>query len=462
MKLLRFTAILLLALGSGAAVAEKQTPPPGGEPKDFELPTVETLELGNGLRAKLVPFGYIPKAQIRVVVRTGNIDEQPEEAWLSDLLGYMLEEGAGDKDAAQLAEAFAAVGGELRVGVGVDFTWLSSAGLSESTPELLHLLADVVRSPVLPSSELDRRKDDLVRQLAVQRTQPGSQASEEFWSLLYGDHPYGRRLPEAEQVRGYELEQLRAFHQQFFGAKRTTVYVVGVFDLAQAKSAIKEAFGDWQPGTEPTVDVPEPKATTERSVHVVDRPGAAQSTLRLGLPVVDPSHPDYVPLMVTNALLGGSFASRITSNLREDKGYTYSPVSSLRSRYRTSAWLQSADVTTGVTGPAVQEILKEVDRLRSEAPGAEELKGIQNYLSGAFVRVNSNPFGIAFQLHYIDFHGLGTDYLTNYVKRIHAVTPEDVQRIAETYLDPEKMVLVVVGDDGEIASQLEGLGIRAE
>ncbi|MEO1370455.1 MAG: insulinase family protein, partial [Acidobacteriota bacterium] len=143
---------------------------------------------------------------------------------------------------------------------------------------------------------------------------------------------------------------------------------------------------------------------------------------------------------------------------RLDKGYTYSPNSSLSSRFRTAVWLQRADVTTDVTGPAIQEIFKEIDRLQAEPPSADELKGIQNYLSGAFVRTNSNPFGIAFQLFYVDFHGLGPEHLTSYVQRVHAVTPDDVQRMARTYLRDEAMTIVVVGDAAKIRGQLEPFG----
>ncbi|MEM8995777.1 MAG: pitrilysin family protein [Acidobacteriota bacterium] len=443
---------------AGAAAAEKQTPPPGGEPKDFDLPVIETLTLDNGLEAKLVQFGYIPKVQARLVVNAGNINETPDQVWLVDLLGLMMEEGAGELDGAALAEAFAAVGGELSIGAGSDTFWISSGALAESAPELIRLLAEVVRRPALPAAELERRQADLGRQLAVRRTQPRGLAERRFWGALYGDHPYGRALPEPERVSGYTVDDLRAFHTAQFGARRTHVYVIGRFDLEAAKAAIKEAFDDWEAGPEAVDDVPSAVEAERRRVVLVDRPGAAQSNLRIGLPVVDPSHPDYMALQVTNSLLGGSFASRITSNLREDKGYTYSPVSALSARFRTAVWLQRADVTTDVTGPAIQEIFKEIDRLRAEPPSAEELRGIQNYLSGAFVRTNSSLFGIAFQLFYVDFHGLGPEHLTSYVQRVHAVTPEDVRRMVQKYLRDEEMTLVVVGDAEKIRGQLEPFG----
>ncbi len=190
------------------------------------------------------------------------------------------------------------------------------------------------------------------------------------------------------------------------------------------------------------------------SLHVIDRPKAPQSTLYIGLPVIDPSHPDYIALRVTNALLGGSFASRITANIREQKGYTYSPNSSLSVHPKVAHWVQVADVTTAVTGASIKEIFFEVDRLRNEAPPEDELAGIRNYLAGIFVLQNSSRAGIIQQLELTRLHGLGTDYLRTLVQKIQAVTPADVQRIARTYLDPSKMTMVVVGDKAVITEQL--------
>jgi predicted Zn-dependent peptidase len=190
----------------------------------------------------------------------------------------------------------------------------------------------------------------------------------------------------------------------------------------------------------------------------IQRPGAPQSTVYLGLPVVDPSHPDYVALQVTNTLLGGAFASRITLNIREDKGYTYSPQSFVTSRYRTAYWLQTADVGSEVTGAALQEIRNEIERLREEPPGEAELQGIKNYLSGIFVLQNSSRAGIIGQLAYLDLHGLPPEYLTRYVERVQAVTPEEVRRITRTYLRPEDMLLVVTGDPRVALPQLGSWG----
>ncbi|HEX8530426.1 MAG TPA: insulinase family protein, partial [Cytophagales bacterium] len=188
---------------------------------------------------------------------------------------------------------------------------------------------------------------------------------------------------------------------------------------------------------------------------MIDRPGAPQSTILIGLPVIAPTHPDYVALQVTNALLGGSFASRITSNIRENKGYTYSPFSQVAPRYRSGTWAEQADVTTEYTEASLKEIISEVNKLQAEAPPQDELAGIQNYQAGIFVLQNSNPNGIIGQLSFIDFHGLDENYLTNYVKNVLAVTPQKVQEMARKYIRDEDMTLVVVGDQKKIDKQVE-------
>jgi predicted Zn-dependent peptidase len=201
-----------------------------------------------------------------------------------------------------------------------------------------------------------------------------------------------------------------------------------------------------------------PKPKSERVVHVIDRPGAVQSSVLIGLPVIDPTHDDYVPLTVMDSLLGGAFGSRITKNIREDKGYTYSPFSDISTRYRDAYWVENADVTTNVTGPSIKEIFAEIDRLQAEPPSEAELAGIRNYLAGTYVLQNSSRSGITNQLMYLDLHGLPASHANEYVKKVHAVTPAQVSEMARKYLKDETATIVVVGDRNAIEEQLKGFG----
>jgi predicted Zn-dependent peptidase len=228
---------------------------------------------------------------------------------------------------------------------------------------------------------------------------------------------------------------------------------VGKFDESKVRKAVEDAFGEWREG--PGVDYPVASPIKTNEVAMIDRPNAPQTTIMLGLPTIDPSHPDYLPLTVANSLLGGSFGSRITSNIREDKGYTYSPVSTINAGYRVATWYEQADVTTEHTGASLQEISKEIKRLQKEAPSVEELEGIQNYVAGVFVLQNSTPQGIISQLNFIDFHGLDKSYLTDRVKNIYSITPEKVKQLAGQYFKYEDMTLVLVGDKKQLEKQIK-------
>ncbi|HEY3430051.1 MAG TPA: insulinase family protein, partial [Cyclobacteriaceae bacterium] len=205
----------------------------------------------------------------------------------------------------------------------------------------------------------------------------------------------------------------------------------------------------------PEVNYPIATPVTSNEVAMIDRPNAPQTTVILGLPTLDPSKPDYLPLQVTNSLLGGSFGSRITSNIREDKGYTYSPFSTLNTGVKVAIWYEQADVTTEHTGASLAEISKEIKRLQSEPPSKEELEGIQKYEAGIFVLQNSTPGGIINQLNFLDLHGLSDAYLTDRVKNIYAITPEKVQQMAKDYLKYEDMTLVMVGDKKQLEKQIK-------
>ncbi len=446
--------LALFALAAAAPLlAQKQAPPEPGKPKGFSVPAPHKFTLENGMAVTLVEYGTLPKVTVRLAVRTGNIDEKAGEVWLSDVMGDLLSQGTETRSAAQIAEAAARMGGELSVNVGEDRTDLSGDVLSEFGPEMAALIADVAIHPKFPESELARLKGDRQRQLSIAKSQPQQMASERFRALLYGDHPYGRLFPTEDMLKGFTIEQVRAFYGANFGAARAHLYAAGKFDSKAMETAIRKAFAGWKRGSAPSVNLPKPNK--EHRLETVDRPGAVQSTIYLGMTATDPSSPDWVALDVMNSLLGGSFSSRITSNIREQKGYTYSPRSQLSTRYRDGFWVETADVTTKDTGASLKEILAEIKRLQSEAPSEKELKGIQNYLAGTFVLQNSSRTGIIGQLAFVDLHGLPDDYLNTYVSRVYAVTPAQVQQMAAKYIQSDKATIVVVGDKKVIADQVK-------
>ena len=450
-RLLTLVPALALAMPPAVA-AQRSTPPPVASPRNLKLPEKREFALPNGMAVTLVPYGTVPKAAVWLGVRTGRIDQGAGEVWLAETTADLMMEGTESRPAARLAEEVAAMGGQISVGAGSDITNIGGEVLGEHAASMVRLVADVVRNPLLPESELARIKASRLRTLSISRSQPQPIAQEKFLELIYGDHPYGRLYPTEAMLQGYTIDQVRQFHARNFSAARAHLYVAGVFDGASVERAIREAFGDWAAGNPPTEKPPAPR--TGRTVALIDRPDAVQSTLILGIPVPDPTDEDYVALEVTDALLGGAFGSRITRNIREDKGYTYSPFSSVADYYHVSHWSQQADVTTNVTGASLKEIFHEIDSLRNVPPPAEELTGIKNNLAGIFTLQNSSRGGIVGLLRWADLQGLKDSYLSTYVQRVLAVTPADVQRVAREHLRPELMPIVVVGDRKTVAEQV--------
>ncbi|MEO5898429.1 MAG: pitrilysin family protein [Vicinamibacterales bacterium] len=450
---------LLFALGVQVTQVPAEAPKPGA-PKDFRVPEPRRFTLDNGLQVALVEWGEVPKVRVTLDIRSGNAFEKRGEVWLADLTGDLIREGSTSRNASAISQQAAGMGGSLGVGVGGDSTTIGGDVLSEFGPAMVELVAEVVRNPSFPESELARVKANLSRNLAVSRSQPQQVALEKFRAVLYGDHPYGRVFPAPEMIESYTLAQARDFYTGTYGAGRARLYVVGRFDAAAVEASIRKAFGPWSKGAPAEPQLPKPTST--RSVHLIDRPGAPQSTIILGMPTIDPSKDEYLALTVVDAMLGGAFASRITKNSREDKGYTYSPYSEVSARYRDAYWAENADVTTAQTGLSLKEIFAEIDRLQSALPTEQELAGIKNYLAGTYILQNSSRGGITGQLEFIDLHGLPPTHPNTYVKRIYAVTPQQVMDVANKYLQDDTATIVIVGDRKVIEDQVKAYGKISE
>jgi len=444
--------VLTVAFATWAEVT-KQAPPAGGPPKPFQVPPHQDFTLPNGMKVTLVAYGSVPKVTVDVIVRSGNLNEGENQVWLANLTGDLMKEGTKTRSADEIAKEAAGMGGAVTIDVGPDQTQIESDALSEFGAQMVALLADVTQNPLLPESELPRLKKDAVRRMTIALSQPRNVARQQFAKLLYPAHPYGRLYPSEAMVNGYSIQDVRTFYTANFGAARTHVYIAGKFDATVVNKAVDDAFHNWPRSAEPRIDIPKPQ--TGHAFDLTDKPGAVQSTVYVGLPVLDPSNSDYIPFLVMDSLLGGSFGSRITSNIRENKGYTYSPFSTVSTRYRDAYWVESADVTTNVTGPSLKEIFYEINRLENEPPTAAELKGVQQYMSGIFVLQNSSRQGIINQLNFVELHGLGDQYLQTYVQKVNAVTPDEVSAVAKKYLIPDQMKIVVVGDKEKIAAQVK-------
>lgn len=448
-----YIAVIVCMMVGVTAGAQRQSPPPGGTPRDFVLPEKKVNKLPNGFGSALVQYGAIPKVTVNLIVKTGNVHEAANQIWLADLTADLMKEGTASMDFKAISKKVARMGGEINIGAGSDQFTISGSVLSEYAPDLIRVMGDVLMHPAFPASEAERLKADLKRQLAVQKSQPQSQAQEQFFRMIYPDHPYGRYFPTEAMLSSFTVEDVKNFYEKNFGAKRSIVYVAGKFDPTATSKAIEETFGTWKAG--PDVTYPPAKQVTSNDVALIDRKNAPQTTIILGLPTLTPKDADYVPLQVANTLLGGSFGSRITMNLREDKGYTYSPFSTIQNRKGVSVWYEQADVTSEHTGESLREIALEIKKLQTDPPSKEELEGIQRYSAGIFVLQNSTPGGIIGQLNFIDQNGLDDSYLTNRVKNIYAVTPEKITQMAKDHFKYENMTLVMVGDKSLLTKEMK-------
>jgi zinc protease len=451
-KILSTIILLFLFTGLNAQVEQPQ----GGTPKNFVLPEVKSFKLDNGFSVTLIPYGNLPKVTVQLVIRAGNLNEAKEDLLLADLMGSLMKEGTTSLSGLQIAELSASMGGSVNVSTGVETTSIGGDVLSEFGPDMVKLISDIAMNPSFPESEIDRLKNDMKRNLSIQKSQPGNLAFELFRKVLYPDHPFGRIFPEEKGIDSFTIEKVKGFYSDNFGATRSHIYIAGKFDEATVEKSVRDAFGSWKKGPDVLINIPAPSKS--HKVYIADRPGAPQSVLNIGLPVINPSDKDFIALTVTDNLLGGAFISRITRNIRENKGYTYSPSSEVSVRYHDAYWMQYAEVGTETTAPALKEIFYEINRLASEPVPADELAGIKNYMAGIFVLRNSSRGGLIGQLAYLDLHGLDKSFLTNYVSNIQAITAEDVQRMMKTYLNPEEMTIVIAGDKKKIEKDVAAFG----
>jgi predicted Zn-dependent peptidase len=454
----KFSLLLCVFAGivfalSPTALAQKETPPPGGQPKPFVFPKQDTYTLPNGMRVTLVQYGAVPKVAVQAIVRAGHINEKAEQNWISDMTALMLKEGTATRSAEQIARETAEMGGSIFTAAATDTTTIGGEVLSEFDTKFIGLLSDVLLNPKFAADDMEKIRANKIREVSIAHAQANNQAYEKFRQVIFGNHPYGSMHAEEDTLKSYKLDDVKAFYGNEYGAARTHLYVVGQFDTAKVKAAIEQAFGKWKKGPDAIRNVP--KIDARPSLTSIDRPGAPQSTIYLGMPAVSPSDDDFIKFTVMDSLLGGSFGSRITANIRENKGYTYSPYSFVWNRYKTGYWIQTADVTTESTGASLKEILFEIDRLRKEVPSEAELQGIKNYLIGIYVLQNSSRTGVIGQLEAMNYNELDKSYLDTYVQKINAVTAKDVSDMVKKYLTSDRMTIVVVGDKSKTDAQLK-------
>ncbi|MEX2583182.1 MAG: pitrilysin family protein [Gemmatimonadota bacterium] len=465
---MKHTIWFLLATALAAGCASTATvpaepyptaPPSLGPAPSFEMADPIERTLSNGLTVLYLSRGELPLVQAVLVTRAGAMDDPADLTGLAAFTADMLDEGAGGRDALELAAAIEQLGATLGVGAGWDASQISLQVLRDELPEALAIMADVVMRPDFPEAELTRVRDERLTELASARDDAATIAGNAFASLVYGsDHPYGR-LSTQESARRFDRQTLRDFHSRYYRPGTSTLVLVGAIDSSMHPQ-VERIFGNWPAtGSVTTSSVPAPPETASTRIFLVDKPGAAQSEIRIGHPGVARDTPDYYALQVLNTLLGGSFTSRLNQNLRETHGYTYGAGSGFGMRLGEGPFSASAAVVTAKTDSSVIEFFRELNRIRDEVVPADELERAKQYVALRLPQQMETTGQVAARLADLVTYDLPLDYYGDYVQRVMAVTAADVQRVARRYVRPGRSVVVVVGDRQQIEPGLRALPI---
>lgn len=428
-------------------------------PRPYRFPAAVERRLSSGLTVIAVPMHRLPAVSLLFVADAGAERETAAHAGAGLLAAQALGEGTRRLPANALAAAFERLGGELECNAGWTHAEAGTTVLQDGAPGAMSLLAEVVREPLLPDEGIQRLRHERLAELLQQRAEPRGLADDLFAQCC---HAVGDRngLPSGgseKTVGECNPELVRQHHAEFYSPESALLVVVGDVTADEAHRLGESALGGWHGrGSRATMGL----ATTPRvarGVHVGHRQEAPQSEIRVGHASVPRTHPDFHALTVMNAILGGLFSSRINLNLRERHGYTYGAFSSFDWRRGGSVFEVSTAVRSDVTGPAVREILGEIDRIRAERVEEGELSLARDFLTGVFPLRFETTAAIADAVAFRWIAGLSPSYHDEYRARIGAVTLDDVHRVAVEHLRPEHLQVVVVGDAGQVTEPLQAL-----
>jgi predicted Zn-dependent peptidase len=451
--------VLTIAASTEAQVPDRSAPPELGPPPALVLPAIQRAELSNGARVIMLEKHNVPIVQVNLVVGTGYAFDPQDMIGLANMAADMMDEGAGGRDALQLADEIEFLGARLSVRAGGHQTTVSlHAPLSRLDPAL-ELMADVALEPDFPAEELERKRLDRLNQMLQARDEPRAIASVIFDRTLFPDHPYGHpAIGYPDAVRAMMAGDLEGWHETYFRPNNAFFVVVGDVTMDEVMPKLEALFGDWQRGRIPSIDWPEAEQVTSRNVYLVDKPGAAQSEIRIGRIGVPRLTDDYYALVVMNTILGGSFTSRLNQNLREEHGYTYGAGSYFDFAQLAGPFQASSAVQTDVTDAALTEFMKELNGILEPVPD-EELARAKNFVALRFPSRFQTVSGIAGQLTQLELYDLPDGYFNEYVERILGITQADVQRVAQKYVVPEQMAVIVVGDRATIEEGIQALDL---
>ncbi len=438
---------------------DRTAPPPPGVVRPFRFPPYARARLANGLEVLAARRSPAPLVGLELIFPAGARHAAVDRAGLAAMTALLLERGTRSRGALEIAAAIERLGGLLAVGAGWDVAHVSVELESRHAAAGIDLVAEVATTPSFPDEEIERLRGQRQGELMRLQSDPRFLVQERFLATLYGAvSPYGLpRIGTAESLAALDRADVEAFYRARYPLAGAVAVAVGDLDPERFVHDLEDRFGSDPAGARPA-DGPAiaPPPLPGVVVHVVDRPGAAQTELLIGHVGVPRSHPDFLALAVLNSILGGKFTSRINLNLRERHGYTYGASSAFDGRQGPGPFSVGTAVANAAVGHAAAEVLAEMARIRDEPVGADELEDSRNYLLGTFPFTLQTISGVGRRLANLAVYGLPADYYERYPEAVAAVDGARVAEVARRHLHPESVAVVAVGPAAELVPQFAG------
>ena len=449
-------AILLLAT---VTVAQQKTPPAPGPARPLNLPKITEKKLANGLTVVLAPLPNVPKVSAILTFRSATTaSDRDAHPGIAQIAASVANEGTDTRTSKQIKEELRSIGGTLGLGSDADSTTMSASSLSEFSSRLFELMSDVAQHPSYPEAEVKLAEENTIQQIRAGRADAGFLVNERFQKAVFGNHPYSFVVPDEKSISALTRDDLRAFVTKYYIPNAAHLIVVGDIDVDKTFAEIEKAFAGWKSGTVPPEDNPAVPTRDKRQIYFVNRPGSIQSAIYIGNVSIPRKDKDYFAIRTANTIYGGSFYSRLTKNIRETKGYTYSPFSSSNTLAKSGSFVAGAFVRNEVTGPTLLEIFYELDRMRVLPVTDEELNAAKEFSNGNFSIELASQFGLAGRINTIYTYDLDKNFIDEFRPKIEGLTTADIQRVSAKYFDTYHAAIVIVGDWDKVKDQVTPFG----
>jgi zinc protease len=440
------------------AQPEREPPPAPGEAKDMSLPPVQISDLANGLQVNTIVTDQLPVVYATLVVRSGGEADPAKLPGLAGLVAQMLKEGTAKRSSAQIAEEIEFLGADLWANSDEENTYVGVRALAEQFDVVMAILAEVAGTPAFSNKELDKLKRRELDRLARSEREPQYIARRTFYRNLYGQHPYGTVDTTPQAVKRVRRQDLARWHREHFVGKNTFLVVAGDVDPDHVAETAQRTLGALNAGKRSAPTYGEPPRRIDRNIVVVDRPGSVQSVIYLGNLAIARANREWIPLMVSNQVLGGSAASRLFMDLREKRSLTYGAYSSVGERVDIGPFVAYASVRTEVTTEAIGAFFEHLERIHREPAEPQELLNAKSYLSDSFPLKVDTPGKLSELVVELRTFGLPDDYWQRYRQSIRNTSASEAQYVARNYIRPDDSLVVVVGQAADFAKSLQQFG----